>query len=253
MWSSSLCEETEMTNLDRPVTIPCPAEFWPQQSPIDLEGIRAKFPGSYLAIDYPDQVTGEFKKDPPPDDHGFNLVLTTDSASIELDGQTCLLRKIHFHARSEHWRGGKDFPLEIHLVHEIQNPKTGSKLAVLGVFVDLDAKSSAGAIPLINRFLSSPSMQTKIANLMSRQSAPNEFDGQTISFNPNHCLPRHPKRFYRYEGSLTTAPFTESVSWLVFHAPLDVLASDIAEIEKTANHTARSLQPLGRRFVLKSF
>src|SRR4051794_10854800 len=93
-----------------PTTIPCPAQFWPQQSPIELaDAVRAKFSKNYIRFEYPSKVTGTFKKDPSPDDHGFNLVLKPDcAASIIVDGEKCSLKKIHFHARSEHRNGDED-------------------------------------------------------------------------------------------------------------------------------------------------
>jgi carbonic anhydrase len=242
-----------------PITIPCPAQYWPQQSPVDLaEAVRAKFPKKYLRLNYPSIAAGQFKKDPPPDDHGFNLIITsTPQPSLTFDGHTCRLKKIHFHARSEHRNGSDDFPLEIHLVHELDEPDLGSANLVLGVFVDDSrAKTTSKSFAAINTFLASPEMKAKIAKLMNREAVSTDAEpatGEEIEFDPNHLLPRNRRKFFRYEGSLTTAPFIEAVSWIVFRNPIKVLAGDVEEIKKQANHSARPTQCLARRFVLRSF
>lgn len=59
--------------------------------------------------------------------------------------------------------------------------------------------------------------------------------------------------FYRYEGSLTTPPHSENVSWIVLkeHNKLD--SADEIAVEKDATESARDLQPVNRRFILRNF
>jgi len=238
-----------------PTTIPCPAQYWPQQSPVDLaDAVRTKFANNYIKFDYPSKLIGTLKKDPPPDDHGFNLVLKPNSAaSIIVDGSKCSLKKIHFHARSEHRNAGRDYAMEIHLVHEIDEPKNGSTLVVLGVFIDEKKKhdSTPKSFRIINTLLATPEVKSRILSML--QNTNELLEDLEITFNPSHCLPDNRKKFFRYEGSLTTAPFTESVSWIVFRNPIRAVADDIEEIRALANHTARPIQPINRRFILRSF
>ncbi len=55
---------------------------------------------------------------------------------LTLGSSTALLIKIHVHAPSEHKLDGKHKAGEIHLVHRIDSPASGSTLVVLGVFFD---------------------------------------------------------------------------------------------------------------------
>ena len=61
------------------------------------------------------------------------------------------------------------------------------------------------------------------------------------------------QRFFRYEGSLTSGKFDETVSWLVFERPVPVLEGDIQPILAAAVQDQRHWQPLNRRIVLRSF
>jgi len=226
-------------------------QYWPQQSPIDLTAaIGVKFPKDYLRFDYPAKVVGNFQKDAPPDDHGFNLVLKPDSeAVVTLDGSRARLKKLHFHHQSEHLVHGKRFPLEVHLVHEFENPQQGSTHLVIGVFVDDTAgKKTPASFRSLADFLTLPTVQdhlTKVANRYLSDPPTND-----IEFDPNHFLPKK-REFFRYEGSLTTAPFSETVSWLVFEHPIKI-AGDIENIKKYSDHEARQPQEAARRFVLHS-
>ncbi|MGI5118024.1 carbonic anhydrase family protein [Marinactinospora thermotolerans] len=55
---------------------------------------------------------------------------------------------------------------------------------------------------------------------------------------------------YRYRGSLTTAPYSEGVSWIVMASPLTARAATLAELETDfPGGTARSAHPLYRRTI----
>ena len=57
---------------------------------------------------------------------------------------------------------------------------------------------------------------------------------------------------YRYEGSLTTPPCSETVRWTVMSAPITASPSQIAAFAQLFPMNARPVQPLNRRFVLKT-
>ncbi len=56
-----------------------------------------------------------------------------------------------------------------------------------------------------------------------------------------------------YEGSLTSEPYSEIVSWLVFVDPLGVDLADFRKLKKNAHQPERPVQPINRRFVIRSF
>ena len=73
------------------------------------------------------------------------------------------------------------------------------------------------------------------------------------STNPRDFLPKTWEQHYRYQGSLTTDPYTESVSWVVVKDPLQMPKAKLNELLKLFKSEARFPQPLNRRFVLKTF
>jgi carbonic anhydrase len=58
------------------------------------------------------------------------------------------------------------------------------------------------------------------------------------------------RRFFRYEGSLTTPPCSEVVEWNVFAAPVAVTHSNIERFKESFPMNARPLQPIHRRILL---
>ena len=71
------------------------------------------------------------------------------------------------------------------------------------------------------------------------------------AIDPASLLPKA-RRFFRYEGSLTTPPCSEVVEWNVFATPVAVAQSDIEGFKELFPMNARPLQPIHRRILLAS-
>jgi carbonic anhydrase len=80
-------------------------------------------------------------------------------------------------------------------------------------------------------------------------------DGDAVkadpAINPNGLLPRR-LAYYRYPGSLTTPPCSETVEWLLLTDPIQVADADIAGFAKLYAMNARPAQNANRRAVLRS-
>ena len=220
-----------------PVAAPRSSELpsFPQQSPIDIEdALFVDFGDRKLETGWAESLRGTVQTD--DHGHGKTLVLTPqpEAHEIRLDRQSFQLESFHFHAPSEHWLDGRPHDMELHLVH--RNPETGN-LAVLGVLVDGDAPRGPEPDPLC-KFLG---------------DVQNAEAGSEVEFKPAMFLPEFPSRYYRYEGSLTTPPFTSNVSWVVMAEPLHVSQEELADLKDLFEKPARPPQPLHRRFVLASF
>lgn len=221
---------------------PEPQNYWPQQSPIALfhsESFYVTFPKGYLTWDYNGApFSGTFVGD----EGHKNFVLSELAAkqkppTIKLGEVTARLVKIHLHTKSEHDLEGKDMDGELHLIHEIVHPTAGSTLLVLGVYFDQRE-------------------QPQKCDLF-RQWATQASDDQggscpEIMIDPRPLLPTG-KKWYRYEGSLTTPPYTENVSWLVFCKPIGISSAELKKLKEEAHQPERQPQALNRRIVLRNF
>ena len=88
----------------------------------------------------------------------------------------------------------------------------GDGLAVLGILLEVkdgeEHPELAKLVPYIDKI---PFCGNKVT--ISEQMDP-------TNFIPNN--PKMPKRFWTYQGSLTTPPLLESVIWIVFQQPLKI-------------------------------
>jgi len=71
------------------------------------------------------------------------------------------------------------------------------------------------------------------------------------SINPAGLLPQG-RSYYRYSGSLTEPPCSETVDWLLLTDAVEVAQADIDRFAKLFPMNARPLQKTNRRFVLRS-
>jgi carbonic anhydrase len=197
-----------------------------QQSPIDIGAtIKAQLG--------PLRITWENKVDTIVNTgHGIRVAMGDTSSSVLAvgDGGNYRLVQFHFHHPSEHLIGGKSFPMEVHFVHA----NAAGALAVIGVMM-----TTGKANAVFN----------KIVSTMPEKEGPAVKADAAI--NPNGLLPAT-RTYYRYEGSLTTPPCSETVDWLLLTDPIQVAEADVARFAKLYPLNARPVQKANRRFVLRS-
>ena len=167
--------------------------------------------------------------------HGWKLNIPDNVARLcpvtggPLGTDQYRLLQIHSHwgsddsCGSEHTVQGKSFPCEVHLVHwnvtKYENPGeamecTEDGLAVIGVFVEIGDNSA----PL-----------SRICDHLSQI----QYKGDTVPFDTskmdlNQFIPnRENLKFWNYEGSLTTPPFSESVIWIVLEDTITASAEQV--------------------------
>jgi carbonic anhydrase len=194
-----------------------------QQSPIDLSGAMV------ATVDTPHPhwipVRGGMVVN-----NGHTIQVDVGNAGgIKLDGIEYALKQFHFHHPSEHMIDGKSFPLELHLVHA----SAEGGLAVIGVMFEQGPASAA----LDSVWATAPGREGKAAVA---------FEIDAAKFMPKASTA------YRYEGSLTTPPCSETVSWTVMAQPQTASAAQIAAFSEIFPWNARPVQPLNRRYVLRT-
>jgi carbonic anhydrase len=151
-------------------------------------------------------------------------------STLTVDGRTFELKQFHFHAPSENRIGGKQFPLEGHLVHA---DKDGN-LAVVAVMLQEGAANP---------------MLTKLWGKMPAKAG--DKSALETGLSVTQLLPAD-RDYYRFNGSLTTPPCSEGVWWLVLKKPASASKSQVEQFSKTigfANN--RPIQPANARPVLR--
>ncbi len=157
-------------------------------------------------------------------------------ASIELNGKEYELKQFHSHAPSEHVMDNKRYPLEWHFVHQADD---GSRL-VIGVFMDDDKETTATYNPLINQLASSMKKEEQ-HDFNKRSFGPCELNIRAL-------IPAD-QRSYRYEGSLTSAPYSP-VYWCVVRAITTISQEDLETLYTAMHVNTRGLQALQGRSVV---
>ena len=197
-----------------------------QNSPIDLkdaiDATLGKLQLDYGAVPLVVRNTG----------HSIQLDLHA-GGTMRVGGKQYDALQLHFHHPSEHLLKGRRFPMEAHIVH--QGPD--GTLGVLAIFFET-GKANPAFQRVIDAMPSDKNQTRQVADALVRAS----------DFLP----PANQRSFYRYEGSLTTPPCSETVDWVVLSQPVQVSREQINAFERVYPFNARPLQPLDRRFLLKS-
>jgi carbonic anhydrase len=163
--------------------------------------------------------------------NGHTIQLNTGTEStIQVHGKEYILVQLHFHNPSEHTMNGKQYAMEVHLVHKNDE----GQLAVVWVLMQPGKPH--------------PLLQTLIAQFPTDVNQ--EKVVQNTRVNPKDFFPRE-TQYYHYNGSLTTPPCREGVAWFIMKTPLEVSADQVSQFTAVMPQNARPVQPLYDRIVLE--
>ncbi|XP_028832472.1 carbonic anhydrase [Denticeps clupeoides] len=199
----------------------------PRQSPIDIVPGQATYDPSLrpLTLKYDPTTSLSILNN----GHSFQVDFSDDGDKSTLTGGpisgTYRLKQFHFHwgsrdeCGSEHTVSGTKYPCELHLVHwNTKYPSFGDAanqpdgLAVVGVFLKIGAAN--------------PNLQKVLDAL---DAIKNKGKQTTFgNFDPKVLLPAS-LEFWTYDGSLTTPPLLESVTWIVLRQPISVSSAQMAK------------------------
>ena len=195
------------------------------QSPIDIvtstdqvmdEKLKLKF-NDLGSIEANPSLTDEVKM---TGDGGKTKLVDTDGSSSEWS-----VAQYHWHAPSEHTVNGDQFDAELHIVH---TNEAGDAFLVVGILFDTIGAYNVGSEAFMEDF-----MWTTVT---TSDTIDSRID-QLLRYMPD-------KSFYHYEGSLTTPPCTEAVSWFVMREAQRITVEDLAAMEAffPASGTDRDIQ-----------
>lgn len=200
------------------------------QSPIDLVGAEDA-----------DLLNPEFHYDPVPlnllnNGHTVQVPYAPGSY-IVLEGTRYNLLQFHFHSPSEHTVKGQQEIAELHLVHQNE----AGELAVVAVLLHSHEQGNRDS----REQASTTAYRDLIQNLPMQAGDKVRTDK---SINAQSLLPQQTTT-YRYSGSLTTPPCSESVTWLVMSQPISLPSEQLTPYEKLLNHNNRPLQSIHKRSI----
>jgi carbonic anhydrase len=163
--------------------------------------------------------------------NGHTIQVNIRAAStLTLRGHSYSLKQFHFHAPSENEIDGKSYPLEAHFVHA---DKRGN-LAVVAVMFEVGEENTG--------------LSTAWRNMPEHAE---ETQQLTDFISPSALLPNN-KDYYRFNGSLTTPPCSEGVTWLVMKQAMTVSQAQLDQFKQVMGHpNNRPIQPVNARPVLK--
>ncbi|XP_018424161.1 PREDICTED: carbonic anhydrase 15-like [Nanorana parkeri] len=212
------------------------------QSPINIEKAKAK-KDSHLG----DITFKGYDHAPPAEwklmNEGHSVMLSL-SGDISISGanlpNTYRALQFHFHwgsptkDGSEHTVDGKQFPLELHIVHMndkyssvTEAKKDPQGLAVLGILITVGETDNPSYSSLVSA--------------MKNISLEGDYVLLTPTFPLESLLPAHEKlsSYYRYQGSLTTPDCSQAVIWTVFEQPVTISKTQHQILTDTAHFSAQ--------------
>ncbi|WP_051133571.1 carbonic anhydrase [Nocardia paucivorans] len=187
------------------------------QSPIDLPAHTELHPDDHIDIEYGVLETVETTN------NGHTVQANVPAGNgnrILIAGRPYELTQFHFHTPSEHTIDGAGAAMELHLVHT----GPGGALAVLAILLQPDGGRSP------------------FASLLTDPPAELGASVRTGPLDLRVLLPANRAQF-RYEGSLTTPPCSEGVTWTVLRHPMSVAGSEVDRYRALFPHSNRPVQP----------
>jgi len=146
----------------------------------------------------------------------------------ELD-QRFNFKQAHFHSPSEHTVDGRSFAMEVHLVHANED----GELAVVGIMFEEGAEDF---------------MLNRIWSFMPENEGETTESPLTV-FEAGVLPPT--REYFRYNGSLTTPPCSEGVTWMILKQHMTASADQISRFQqRIGSLTNRPVQPHNARLIL---
>eukprot|EP00293_Proteomonas_sulcata_P015337 CAMPEP_0184308332 /NCGR_PEP_ID=MMETSP1049-20130417/16789_1 /TAXON_ID=77928 /ORGANISM="Proteomonas sulcata, Strain CCMP704" /LENGTH=213 /DNA_ID=CAMNT_0026620991 /DNA_START=47 /DNA_END=688 /DNA_ORIENTATION=+ len=181
-----------------------------------------------------------------PEGEGKTLNLVAGKAILARGGARYELKSMAFKSPSEHAVAGQKFPLEIQFVHKLEGED--AKDLVVSVF----CRTVEGSTPFLTSLSDQLSTLEETPDMnveLDLEKVALEVLGQTEFTSPTAT---NAQSYFEYLGSLTAAPCTEEVSWIILKNPLRITPSEFDLIKEAVGSEPRALQSLNGRVVYDS-
>jgi len=169
--------------------------------------------------------------------HTIQLDFKEGSTTIT-GGKTYSSRQFHFHTPSEHMIDGMTFPMEMHIVNVLKdsNARNNPQYLVIALLFKMGHE---------NKFI------TEFLKAIPAEEGKDTLPPGTVNFEDLFkAIPKDEVgRYYFYKGSLTTAPYSETVDWIVKKYVQEASPGQINTIEKMEGDNERHVRALYARKV----
>jgi carbonic anhydrase len=194
------------------------------QSPIDIKGAK-KTDLPALKMNYNSVPLNII-------DNGHSVQINYPGGStLTVGDKSYTLKQFHFHHPAEEEIDGKKYDLVAHLVHA----DSDGHLAVVAV---LFKKGAANSL-----------LDTLWKNVPSEKEKAT--DASSVSVSAKDLLPAN-LGYYTFQGSLTSPPCSEGVTWYVLKSHETLSGDQLAAFAKLYPHNARPIQPASGREILET-
>lgn len=193
-----------------------------EQSPININTATASRLQEVPQLDFAALKSAEFENLGST----IEVVMPAGNATTTLDGTRFGLAQFHLHTPSEHRIDDEYFPLEMHMVHESEQP---GQIAVIAVLFQLSANDTTGLMTAVTRNLADiakPGTKT--------ETGPLDFSQLVAHIRASPLL--------TYRGSLTTPPCSDGLTFVVVQKPLPLDVDTFNRIKATVKFNARYTQ-----------
>ena len=155
---------------------------------------------------------------------GHTIELEYDPGSgVTFDGKDYQFKQLHFHTPSEHHIDGVIYPLEMHMVHTLEGN---------------DGAYFVGAI-LFKEGPENPFLKSFLAQVPDKAQTHVDVLDNTVDVKQ---LFTGDQSYYHYKGSLTTPPYSETVTWCVAKTIHTASRAQIERIHALEGENARAIQ-----------
>lgn len=171
-----------------------------EQSPIDIRNENIAYspvlPGLNFTYSH-DASLNVVNTGSPDEEATVRANVPAGAGSLVFGGDTYNLLQFHFHIPSEHWLNGHESAMEMHMVHQ----------------------NAAGNLLVVGRWIEEGAANTTLTPIFA-DLPPTPADPRAVSNVDLASLLTADLYSFRYDGSLTTPPFTEGVQWVLLTEPL---------------------------------
>lgn len=220
-----------------------------QQSPIDLPASSSLTPGnqSSVALNF-SVLTGLTRSN-----NGHALEVDDDDGSTPMGAIKVTFAgnpgpisyttaQLHMHWKSEHTVGGQSYDGEIHLVHSIDTTQT--------LPAGANYPSSKAVVGIWLQYVQGAPNNTCLNKVFA--TIPPVGCGLPLDSLDMSCFaPQLAGGYWSYNGSLTTPPCTEVVTWFMMATPMIISSAQLAALQSTTSfgQNNRTTQKLNGRTI----